>query len=85
MADKKKTQLERIRDSLLAGEILTPLELRYWEPPIIELSRRKTDLERMGYTIETIKRGRTTGYYMPDKVDNKDLAAWVAKPMYKAV
>ena len=78
---KEKTQLERIRDFLLAGEILTPLDTRYWNPPIIEVSHRIGDLRDQGYNIETVKRGRATGYYMPDKVDHGTLAAWMAKPM----
>ena len=86
MADKKeKTQKDRIRDALLAGEILTNLEIKYWQPAIIELSGRVTQLKREGYVIETVKRGSTTGYYMPDKVDNRELAAWCAKPLIKAV
>ena len=78
----KRTQKERIRDALLAGEILTNLEIKYWQPAIIELSGRVTQLKREGYNIETVKRGKITGYYMPEKVSSRELAAWAAKPMY---
>ena len=81
----KRTQYERILGLLEAGEIITSLDAARQPRPIMELPKRVSEIRRDGYKVDRVKRGRATGYYMPDKVDNKDLAAWVAKPMYKAV
>lgn len=86
MTDKKeKTQYERIRDYLMAGEIITSLDAAMLAKPIMDLPKRVSELRADGYDIDQIKRGRATGYYMPDHVDHGALAAWAAKPMYKAV
>ena len=77
----EKTQSERVRDSLMAGEILTSLDVAYWRKPIMDLPKRISELRGAGYSIEAAKRGRATGYYMPDKVDHGTLAAWCAKPL----
>jgi len=82
---KDKTQYERVRDFLMAGEIVTSLDVARWRKPIMDLPKRISELRRDGYQVDTVKRGRATGYYMPDKVDSGELAAWVAKPMCKAV
>lgn len=81
----KRTQYERILGLLEAGEIITSLDAARLPRPIMDLPKRVSEIRRDGYKVDSVKRGRATGYYMPDKVDNKDLAAWVAKPMYKAV
>lgn len=86
MTDKKeKTQSERVRDSLMAGEILTSLDVAYWRKPIMDLPKRISELRMAGYSIDSSRRGRATGYYMPDRVDRGALAAWCAEPMIKAV
>lgn len=82
MTDKKeKTQYERIRDYLMAGEIITSLDAAMLTKPIMDLPKRISELRGDGYIIDTVKRGRATGYYMPAYVDHGALAAWVAKPM----
>lgn len=86
MTDKKrKTQYERVLDFLMTGEIVTSLDVARWREPIMDLPKRVSELRRDGYVVDTVKRGRATGYYMPDKVDNRELAAWCAKPLIKAV
>ena len=85
MPSNKKTQYERIRDALMTGEILTSLGVARWRNPIMDLPKRISELRRDGYQVESVKRGRATGYYLPDKVDNRELAAWVAKPMFEVV
>ena len=77
----EKTQSERVRDSLMAGEILTSLDVAYWRKPIMDLPKRISELRQAGYEIDQAKRGRATGYYMPKYVDHGTLAAWMAKPM----
>ena len=79
--NKEKTQYERVRDFLMAGEIVTSLDAAYWRKPIMDLPKRISELRRDGYVVDTVKRGRATGYYMPDRVDHGELAAWCAKPM----
>ncbi len=81
----KRTQYERILGLLEAGEIITSLDAARLPRPIMDLPKRVSEIRRDGYKVDSVKRGRATGYYMPDKVDNGNLAAWVAKPMYKAV
>ena len=83
--EKEKTQSERVRDTLMAGEIITSLDVAYWRKPIMDLPKRISELRHAGYAIDSAKRGRATGYYMPDCVDRGALAAWCAEPMIKAV
>ena len=77
----KKTQYERVRDFLMAGEIVTSLDVARWREPIMDLPKRVSELRRDGYVVDSVKRGRATGYYMPDRVENGELAAWCAKPL----
>lgn len=78
-----KTKLERVRDLFKSGEIVSLDSAAMLSSPIAhdELLVCVSELERDGYTIDTVERGLDTGYYMPDHVDHGALAAWVAKPM----
>ena len=81
----KRTQYQRVLALLNAGEIVTSLDASRLPKPIMDLPKRVSELRRDGYQVESVKRGRATGYYMPGKVDNRELAAWVAKPMFEVV
>lgn len=81
----KRTQYQRVLALLKAGEIVTSLDAARLPKPIMDLPKRVSELRRDGYQVESIKKGRATGYYMPDKVDNGYLAAWQAKPMYEVI
>lgn len=81
----KRTQYERVLALLKSGEIITSLDAARLPKPIMDLPKRVSELRRDGFAVESIKRGRATGYYMPDKVDNRDLAAWASEPLMRAV
>lgn len=81
----KRTQYQRVLALLDAGEIVTSLDAARLPKPIMDLPKRVSELRRDGYQVESVKRGRATGYYLPDKVDNRELAAWAAAPMIPAV
>lgn len=81
----KRTQYQRVLALLNAGEIVTSLDAARLPKPIMDLPKRVSELRRDGYHVESVKRGRATGYYLPDKVDNRELAAWVAKPIFEVV
>lgn len=81
----KRTQYERVLALLDAGEIVTSLDAAMLPKPIMDLPKRVSELRRDGYQVESVKRGRATGYYLPGKVDNGDIAAWAAKPMFEVV
>lgn len=81
----KRTQYQRVLALLTAGEIVTSLDAARLPKPIMDLPKRISELRRDGYQVESVKKGRATGYYMPDKVPNGYLAAWVAEPMYEVV
>lgn len=81
----KRTQYQRVLALLGSGEIVSSLDAARLPKPIMDLPKRVSELRRDGYQVESIRKGRATGYYMPDKVSNRELAAWQAEPMYRAV
>lgn len=87
MTDKKRepSQNERIKSMLDAGEIITSADMARRDKPIIDLPKRMSELRGEGYPWDKVKSGKATAYYNPYKVDHGELAAWVAKPMIKAV
>lgn len=81
----KRTQYQRVLDYLEAGELMSSLGAARLSRPIMDLPKRVSELRRDGYQVESIKKGRATYYYMPDKVDNRELAAWASEPLIRAV
>lgn len=78
----KRTQKERVLALLKSGEIISSLDAAMLPTPIMDLPKRISEIRRDGYPVDKVKKGRATGYYMPDAVDKRELAAWAASPMY---